>query len=397
MKKYLFGLLIPFIFLNAGYKAPEVKKTFDGEKGWWWYEEEVKDPNTDEIKIVTYSLTPAEKLRIDSQEKTNNLLKMVVTEAKENKKLNTAILARLNYAFPNTTPKYSTHSKTGDKCLTNSSAECFIMPVIAEGQHVPVLKDFLRNPSPKNSKKWLQFQAKYFNHVNKVSQGLRFAYLKDGSEAYPIATDYTYGDNLFNAQSENMRVGREEKIISSMKEELAYLIFMGESKVFEKTTGVYDNLFSTNTRFLKDMKKMFILPSEKIKKEIDLYITDILYKKEGKTQVYNAWKAAKVIVRPDLYKKHNIRITPTVVAFYKNKKMKEGKFQIISVGGLDLNSIRIKTINFLEYNEIIHSGERAADKNWNQLDKDVINKSLQVIPKGKNPVDFDKIKKIEEN
>ena len=398
MKKYLLGLLLPLVILNANIQNEStVKKTFDGEKGWWWYEEEVKDPKTDEIKIVTYSLTPAEKLKIDSQEKTNKLLKIIAIESKENKKLNQAILGRLNYAFPNHTPKYTKDSKTGKKCLTNSSAECFIMPVIAEGQHVPVLKDFLRNPSPKNSKKWLQFQAKYFNHVNKVSQGLRFAFLKDGSEAYPINTDYAYGDNLFNAQSENMRVGREEKILLGMKDEIAYLIFLGESKVFEKTTRVYENLASTNTRFLKNMNKAFILPSQKVADEIEVYLYDELYKKRGNKEPYQGWKAAKKMIRPDLFKKHKIRITPTVVAYYENEEMEEGLFQIISVGNLDLNSIRIKTISFLEYNGITESKERAADVNWNQLDDDALDKSFQKLPKGKVPTDFDKIKKVEEN
>lgn len=398
MKKYLFWLLIPFVFINAAYQAPQLKKTFDGEKGWWWYEEEIVDPKTEEIKIVTYKLSPAEKLRIDSQEKTNKLLKMMIEEQKENKKLNVLILERLNYAFPNTTPKYTKNSKTGKKCLTNSSAECFIMPVVTEGQHIPVLKDFLRNPSPNNSKKWLQFQAKYFNHVNKISQGLRFAYLKDGSDAYPIATDYTYGDNLWNASSSNMKLAREEKIISSMKDELAYLIFIGQSKTYERITGVYRNLATTNDRFLKDIKKIFILPSKKIKEEIDTYIEDILYKKQGKFEIYEAWKEAKKKIRPDLFKKHNIRITPTVIAFYKKETMKKGLSQIISVGNLDLYSIRVKTINFLEYNGIIESKERASDKNWNQNDiNGFLNKKLMIIPEGKEPIDLNKIKKIEEN
>jgi len=399
MSKYLLTIVIPFLFLghttlSAAKINPEIKKTFDGEKGWWWYEEEVKDPKTDEINIVTYKVSPADKLRIERQEKTNKLLQMIVIEQKENKELNKKVLKRLNYAFPNTTPIYTKNSKTGEKCLTNSSAECFVMPVIAEGQHVPVLKDFLRNPSPKNSKKWLQFQAKYFNHVNKVSHGLRFAFLKDGSDAYPIMTDYVYGDNLFNATSENMRVGREEKIIKNLKNELAYLIFLGESKVYERTTGVYENLFTTNKRFLKDMNKIFVLPSEKVRRQMDQYIVKELYEKQGKKGIYTAWKEAKIVVRPDLYNKYNIRITPTVVAFYKKEKMEKGLTQIISIGGMDLNSMRIRTIDFLEYNGIVESKERAADKNWNQLDDDAINKSLQEIPKGKTPTDFDKIKKI---
>ncbi len=34
------------------------------------------------------------------------------------------------------------------------------MPVIAEGQQVPALKEFIRNPSPANSKNWSRTPAK---------------------------------------------------------------------------------------------------------------------------------------------------------------------------------------------------------------------------------------------
>jgi len=168
-------------------KKVSTEKRYD--HGWWWYEEKYKDPLTKKEKIIKYKLSPAEKAKIDSQNKTNKLLKMLIVSQEENKKLQEKILNR--------------SKKTGEKCLTNSSSDCFVMPVIAEGQHVPVLKNFLRNPSPKNSKEWLKWQATYFNHINKVSNGLRFAFLKGGSDVYSTSTDYTYGDNLWFGKAED--------------------------------------------------------------------------------------------------------------------------------------------------------------------------------------------------
>jgi hypothetical protein len=221
MKKIsLFLILSTLIFASNN----EIKEKFDGSSGWWFYEEEVKNPKTEEIDIISYKLSPAEKLKIDQQKKTNKLLKLLLEEQTKTRKLNEIIANRLIYAYPDVTPKYTINKKTGEKCLTNSSKDCFVMPVIAEAQHFPALEKFLRDPSPENSKNWLQVQATYFNHVNKVSNGLRFAYLKDGAEAYPINTDYTYGDSLVKPQALNSRMKREEEIrILKLRLELSKL------------------------------------------------------------------------------------------------------------------------------------------------------------------------------
>lgn len=402
MKKTL-ALLLSLTYLNAA--LPEensnIKKTFDGTNGWWWYEEEVKDPKTDKKETIKYTLTPAEKLKIESEEKTQKLLQQLIVIQTENKKLNEEIKDRLIYAFPRTTPKYTINKKTGEQCLTNSSKDCFVMPVIQEGQNVPALMSFLRNPSPENSKNWLQWQATYFNHVNKVSNGLRFAYLKDGEEAYPTMTDYTYGDDLFYSQSENMRANKENDIMKSMKDELAYLVFIGESKMMDKVTSVFDDITSLNRGTMKDFKKVLIFPSKEVLEEMNNYVVNYLHKDRKRQTEFDAWNEMKKVIRPDLYEKHKIRVTPTVIAYYKDKNMKKELYQTIKIGGADFNSLRDSTINFLQYNGIIEPKERSADRNWNVLETDNLNKELNEISKPKMPTDFNKteeeVKKYEKD
>lgn len=373
-------------------KKVSVSKKY--ENGWWWYEEKYQDPKTKKEEVIKYKISPQEKAKIDREENTNKLLKLLIVEQKENKNLNKKILKRLNYAFPNTTPIYSKDSK-GNKCLTNSSADCFIMPVVAEGQHVPVLKKFLRNPSPKNSTEWLKWQAKYFNHVSKVSHGLRFAFLNGGSDVYSTSTDYTYGDNMIFSQSEAAQGAREAKIIHSMKDKLAYLIFLGQNMTYEKVVNAYDKFRNYNKTFMKDMNFVIVFPSKEAERKI---LKEIIpaKKRQGYVNIFEFFDKAKKAVRPDLYKKYNIRITPSIVLFYENEKNKKKISQTLLSGKLSVKALRKATMNFLKYNDIIKPGEMGADKNWNTPETPV-NKSLTNIPKPKKAVDFnEEDKRLEE-
>jgi len=365
----------------------ESKAVYD--KGWWWYEETVEDPTTKKETKIKYKVSPEEKKKIEREEKTNKLLQMIVIEQKENKKLNSKILERLNYAFPNNTPIYSVNSK-GEKCKTNSSSDCFIMPVIAEGQHVPVLKNFMRNPGPTESKEWLKWQAKYFNHVNKISNGLRFAFLKDGGDAYKTSTDYAYGDNLYFGQAENAKGGREAQIIVKMKDKLAYLIFLGQNEVYEKLTKTYQNFHNYDKTFMKQMTRVIVFPSDKSLRKITQYVNHEL-KSKGYKQAVDFFNSTKKVVRPDLYKTYNIRMTPSTVIFYEDKKNKKKISQTIVAGKVSVSKIRKGTMNFLKYNEIVSAEEMSADKNWNSPEDPVI-KDLIKIPTPKSPFDFKKEK-----
>jgi len=367
----------------------KVKETFNGETGWWWYEEEVKNPETNETKVIRYKLSPAAKKQIEEQKDQTKLMQELLKELKQQRKINELILERLEYAFPNTTPKYTVNKKTGEKCLTNSSMDCFVMPVIAEGQHVPVLKNFLRNPSPENSKKWLQWQATYFNHLNKVSNGLRFAYLAGGEDAYPTTTTYTYGDNLFAATSENAQKLRQLDVIKGLKDNLMLMVYVGDTALLDKTSGTFLDMYTLVRDFKNQLKIAYIFPSKDVLDQMERDAKDY-FKTKHDPDVWHAWQKAKKVVRPDIFKARKIRVTPTVMAYYKTKEMQKPLIQTIYVGSADATSIRRALINFLKYNGVITAKENSADRNWNVLNTDAINPQLRETPKAKAPVPFEK-------
>lgn len=360
MKKTVLSLIVSglLLSLSAEMKLAHSDLEYDKAKGWWWYEETYIDKDNKEEKI-RYSMTPKEKKEMEDKKKLNELLVEILAEQKENKKINADILYRLNYAFPDVTPKYTINKKTGEKCLTNSSMDCFVMPVVAEAQQVPVLNNFISAPSPENSKNWLQWQATYFNHVKKISHGLRFAYLKHGADAYPTSTRYARGDNPLFSKSELMESNREAKIVHSLKDRIALLNFVGKNVFFEKNQKVRNQVHNWNKSYLKDINSVFIFETEKDKND---FLKDVSENQVGSTLEF--WKNAKITVRPDLYKAHNIKMTPSTVMYYEDKEKKINISETITSGTLSSNAIRNQIINFLTYNEIIEEKELAAEFNW---------------------------------
>lgn len=367
MKKGLLSIIVSSFLLSGLYANQGNKKLahtdleYDNGKGWWWYEETYIDEKTKKEEKIKYSMTPKEKKEFEEKKKTNELLTELIKEQRENKQVNNEILLRLEYAFPNVTPVHTINKKTGEKCLTNSSMDCFVMPVVAEAQQVPVLKDFISDPSPEHSKKWLQWQATYFNHVKKISHGLRFAYLKGGADAYPTATNYARGDNLTISRSEKVQAYREATIIDSIKQNIALLNFVGENTVFEKNLTIHKHIHNWDRSFLKNIQSVFIFKDDKSRDDFLKYINDT---EAPDSHVVQFWKKAKVTVRPDLYKQYNIKMTPTTVLYYEDKAKKININETIASGSLNSDIIRKGITSFLTYNEIIEEKAYAADYNW---------------------------------
>jgi len=385
---HLISLLLLIVISTTTVSAKNTGSSFfkyDAAKNWWWYQ----DINKTKVPV---KLSPKEALKMEKETKTIALLQNMINEQRETKAINIKILERLEYAFPKTTPEMYV-DKNGKPCVANSSAGCFVMPVIAEGQRVPVIKDWLRNPSPKNSKKYLKWMARYMKQISDVSNGSRFAFLKDGSEAYPTNTDFSYGDNLFFSKSEKVRKAREGEILVKLKDKLAILLFVGENTFFEKVVGTYKNFYQYEGTFLEEMPFVVVFPSKEAEDKFRAYVVNEV-KVSGDKRVEKFIKHATFAVRPDLYKKYKIRVTPSVVAFYtgKDEKTKKDKkmFQTILSGNTNIGAIRTSLMDFLNYNGIISSKEIAADKSWAITeDKTKLNSDLKSI-KVEKPRDFKK-------
>ena len=350
---------------------------YDATNGWWWYKEKVKDKDGKDQEIKT-KMTNKEKLEYEKDITVIKVLQRQEASLRD-------IKERLEYAYPDVTPKYSINSK-GEQCLTNSSADCFVLPIQAEAQQVPVMKEWLANPSPTNSKKYLQWQAKYFNHLSKISAGLHFSFLNDGPEAYPTDMTFAYNENLGNPLSEDVAGFRKVMVLDQLKDKIGIMFFLGNNLAYEDNTYAYSNMWIYSKDYWKDIQKIVIVPSEDAKARLKAS-TDALTADEAR----KFWDNAKIEVRPDLFSSMNIMVTPAVVGVYKTDKG-ETLYQTLSNGTITESIIIDSFIQFLTYNGIIDPSEMSANKNFAQIQK-----NLEVEPvKKKEDEIYKDTKKIEQ-
>ena len=380
-------LLFLFLFSTATVSAKNTGSDvfkYDNASGWYWYTE---NPDTNKTEKKKVKMTPLEALKLEKETKTTKLLQKMIDEQRVASSINIKILAKLEEAFPRATPKMYIDSE-GKPCVANSSAGCFIMPVVKEAQNVPVIKDWIRNPSPKNSKKYLKWMARYMTQVKNISRGSKFAFLKGGSDVYGAKTDYAYGDDLFFSGSEKARAAREGKIIASLKGKLGLIMFMGQNEKYEKLLKSYDRFYQYPGTFVEDLSTVIVFPSKKAESKFKLYAQTNLTKKKN-PQAFRFISGAKFSVRPDLFKKYNVRLTPSISAFYSTgEEGKEKLAQVISIGKNSVTAIRRSLMNFLTYNGIINEKELSADKSW-ATSEDVTNKDLVDMPEFSKPTNFE--------
>lgn len=346
----------------------KVSETFeyDATKGWWWYKEKYVKDNKE--FVTKTKMTTKEKIKKDTEEEKIRLLK------EQNKKL-AIIKERLEYAFPNITPIYTKNSKTGKKCLTNSSSDCFVFPLQAEAQHVPVMAKWLSNPTPENSKQWLKWQAKYFNHVTNIGYGNKFAYLSGGSKAYPTDNYFNNGDSLAFSKTAKWVLNRELDILKSLKNKITILVFLAKTPSLDYVVRVQDQFYHWNSKNLKDISFYFIFENQK---SLDI-MKNFIKTRTTNTNIQgfeNIFKSGHVVVKPEYFKKFNISITPSVVITYLKDKKKGEKdknfiWQKTMSGDIDPSGVIKSTYQFLVYNKIIKPEELSNDKSIIDIHKGV--------------------------
>jgi len=380
-KLILISTLTSMLLAANGPKKVNEYFEYDAANGWWWYKEKYQDKDKEfETKV---KVTPKEKMKMDKEQEKIKLMKEQVKRLSK-------IQERLEYAYPNITPIYTKNKKTGKKCLTNSSVDCFVFPLQAEAQHVPVMAKWLSDPNPENSKEWLKWQAKYFNHLTDIGYGNKFAYLSGGDKVYATDNFYADGDNLNFPVASKMRTNRETQIISSLKDKLTIMFFLGKTPVMDFAVRADRAFYNWNKRFYKDWNFYFVFEDQnKLKK----YEEKIL--SSGIQSNIKAWKEQKekghIVVKPQYFKKFKIDITPTTVVLYTKDKKKGDKaknviWQKISTGHILTSNTLKNVVQFLIYNKIIDPAEMSSNK---------MNETLHKVVNTKPEIKEDKI--YEEN
>jgi len=353
-------------FAAQGPKKLSETFQYDAANGWWWYKEKYEDKDKKTFEVKT-KMTTKEKMQKESSDEKIKLMK------EQNAKLD-KIKERLEYAFPNITPVYTKNSKTGKKCLTNSKVECFVFPLQAEAQHVPVMAKWLSNPNPENSKEWLKWQAKYFNHLTNIGYGNKFAYLTGGSKVYNTDNLYNDGDSLNLSKSSNWLRNREYKIISQLDKKVTFLLFLGKTKSLDKLMKAYEIYNLWNRKGLKDLNFYFVFPSQK---DIEIMEGFVKLSTNSNRKAYKEMKEKGLfVVKPKYFKRFNIETTPSAVTTYMKdpKKGENGKnfiWQRTVTGSIQPASVIKGGVQFLIYNKIVEPKELSTNESIRDIQKDI--------------------------
>jgi hypothetical protein len=103
--------------------------------------------------------------------------------------------------------------------------EEFDFPVIAEAPEV--LRTFLKEPNEENAKQFLAWQYQYIAHLKKIGYNIRNAYLRYGSEIYPIAT---YPENpVASVYYHKIKDDINKSVIEPLRDNLGLIYFYSKS------------------------------------------------------------------------------------------------------------------------------------------------------------------------
>lgn len=314
-------------------------------EGFYFYE----DPDSNTTKPVP--VTPTQKMQAQMMEK-------LIQKMEENNRLQAKILEKLEYAYPRTIPEFTTNKKTGKKCRSNSSADCFVMPVIAEAQNsVPVMAEMLRNPTATNVKEYIKWQAQYFNQTFKVGQGFNLMGKQYEREIHSVdGMGFTQLPQAGDRQNEMANLARTA-VVKKLDDKLGVMFFIGKTRELEKDFSGKEYSGLLHTAFGKMKNFTYVFNSQE---DIDFVRSKIArYKYDSDIKLFDE---AKKIVAPEQFKRFKINATPASVAIYKKD---DGDIVWQKLGYSYEPRAMLRTIyQFLQFHNIIKPGTINEQYNW---------------------------------
>ncbi|MFX4155213.1 hypothetical protein ACOL23_09715 [Aliarcobacter butzleri] len=353
MKKIILSLCTAMLVVSYAETYNKIDKQYkreDVEHGLHFYDENKED---EKVKITKEDAL-VENPKMSKKPDTNELLTQIVILLQQQKE-ELRELKEIKKAINPNEPRMIQNEK-GEMCLSNSSVDCFDIPVIQEGRNVPVLHDFIKEPNEQTAKKWLLYQAKLFNHYMNMGYSLKFAALNGDEKDYPVNALNIYGSPKENITAELYR-DKILEILDSKKSELGTMIFLGKSKRIEEHWGK-DSVAMTAFRKGKFFNIALVFDSNETKKEYDEH-----YKNMYDKQLVEVYSSLPKIVSNDLFNKFKITLTPTAVAYYKTKDKEISS--VIERGYITQLNLTHNYQHFLVYNKIVEPSEFHSAKIWN--------------------------------
>jgi hypothetical protein len=330
-KLYKFWFIILVINLNASNIIENKGVTENNERGFAYYEN-VKD-SKDNIN------------NIEPNNKNNQEILILLRKILET---NIEIRDILKNEYD---PKEKIiTNKNGEKCIVNSSADCFEMPITAEAKRTPVYKEWLEKGDLMSSLNKKQWEAKYFNEISKRAYMDMAAMTQFGSDAYPVNYNTYTHNNTTGYATTILRDKIEKSVIEKNLDKVNFIYFIGINKDLD--LYAMDNIVRFLKQYENKIKLQFIFQDEQSKKSFE-----IAHKHNPEFLILNNYKMS---VLPNEFKDFNIYTTPSLVAI--NKEKKSG--QTIITGRVSENQANKMIVMYLRSQEIIQDVELNPNNGW---------------------------------
>jgi len=326
----------------------------DYKKGWNLYFDTKKiasEESQEELKKEPLS----KKIELD-------ILQKILDENRKQTKIQEKILSLLEEELD---PKPKEVVVNGKKCIANSSADCFVFPLIAEAKRVPVMAEFLKDPYDlKKAAAYLLWQASEMNQVINIGNALQFAYAQWGEKVYPIGAQTPAYSSLDGAYEAKILPQAEKELILSKKDSLAFSIFIGKN--FNMDIFSAKSIMDVIAEY-GQLDIEIIYYDQKSKDVFEGAVSSVYDIKKLKN-----WNLVRKQVDPKKFDSFNIFTSPSFVAKIKGKDKNEA--QTILNGKIDTTSFRSRTISFMELKKMIDYSTFSESKAWqNDTAKQYVN------------------------
>lgn len=217
----------------------------------------------------------------------------------------------------------------GKECLANSSAECFVMPITGDAKRIPVMRQWMENPTIENAIAYYKWQSKYFNQVIDSGYSLNFA---GKSVDYPHSGVPTYMEKTGDYEEQDRFKKHVAKVIKKQSPYIEIYILMGKNSGFDvenkmSVFTIYENLrkMGIKTKFVFETKEDLAKYDEMISAVISDSFRDKWNKVPNTDKVISeaTFGGSKTI---------EVHTTPMYIMRYSNPTIKKGYTQVLGVG-----------------------------------------------------------------
>jgi len=333
-------LLLVFIFITTSIATQTVAEKSNIERGWRFGD--FKDINNTKKK---------------TKKTAEDLLAEILEVQKKQLKVQNKILKILEEQF---NPKPKEIVINGKKCIENSSAECFNFPVIAEAKRIPVLKNWLKNPTIENAAKWQAWLSKYMSQVLNIGMSNVQAITQFGDKYYKHHfltngfIDATGYNKALEAKTNSMVL---KKYLSK---KIQIYIFLGYQSDIDAIS--IPTLSEFYNKFSNDIEIAVIYLNKDIQTKLKNIYSFVLKNPIKRKNLISILDTNKNVFYGEKYFKHfGIYATPSIVV----RNLKTNKSQIIQTGKSTMQTIIDNIIEYAKLNKLIPFNYMSNHKEFN--------------------------------